>query len=145
MTQMTPRPYRRRQLIVNRPLQFRFVGAVLLFFIILTVVSIVGIYLALWGTLYAFQLLEDPLTVALFTTVGWVVMLELLLLAPLVIWMGILITHKVAGPLVRIHAILTQMAAGKFDVHVTLRKGDALIELAEDINRLADFLRQRSR
>ena len=135
--------YRRRQYLVNRPLQYRFVGALLLFFLVLAVVVILGIYVALWGTLYSFELHQDPLTVALFRTVGWVVAVELLLLAPLVFLVGVFISHKVAGPLVRIHAVLAQMAEGRYDIRLTLRKGDALTELADDINRLAAALRQR--
>ena len=137
------RGYRRRQLLVNRPFQFRFVGAMLLFLCVLTVATLGAIYFALWGTLYTFQLLDDPVTVSLFTTAGLVLATELLLLAPAIVWMGILMTHKVAGPLVRIHAALLQMNQGDFNVNLKLRKGDALMDLADDINRLAASLRSR--
>ena len=135
--------YRRRQYLVNRPMQYRFVGTLLLFFLVLAAVVILGVYVALWGTLYSFDLHQDPLTVSLFRTVGWMVAVELLLLAPFVFLLGVFISHKVAGPLVRIHAVLAQMTEGRYDIHVKLRKGDALIELADDINRLAAALRQR--
>ena len=136
--------YRRRKFIVNPPFQYRFVGAMLGFVFVLMLAILAGIYFALWGTLYTFELLHDPVTVSLFTMAGLAVALELLLLAPFVIWIGILMTHKVAGPLVRIYGALSQMAEGDFDVHLTLRKGDALIELADGINRLAAALRRKS-
>jgi len=129
---------------VDRTFQFRFVGALLLFLSVLTVATLGGICFALWATLYTFELLSDPVTVSLFTTAGVIVAMELLLLAPVVIVTGILMTHKVAGPLVRIHAALAQMAEGNFDIHLTLRKGDALFELADSINRLAASLRRRA-
>ncbi len=137
------RPYRRRQFIVNRPLQFRFVGMMLAMFAALTVLMLGGMYLALWMTLYTFELLHDPVMVSLFTTTELILALEFVLLLPLVIWMGIWLTHKVAGPLVRVRAALASLAEGRFNIQVTLRKGDALIELAEDINRLAGALRRR--
>lgn len=137
------RPYRRRQFIVNRPLQFRFVGMMLAMFAALTVLMLGGMYVALWMTLYTFDLLHDPVMVSLFTTTELMLALEFVLLIPLVIWMGIWLTHKIAGPLVRIRAALASLAEGRFNIQVTLRKGDALGELAEDINRLAGALRRR--
>jgi len=140
----TARSYRRRTVIVDRTFQFRFVGVLLALLFVLTFGALVSVYLALWYTLYTFELLNDSVTVSLFTTVGLMVALELLLIGPFVAWMGILLTHRVSGPLVRIQAALSQMRKGKFDVHLTLRKGDALVELAESVNQLTASLRDRT-
>lgn len=142
MSPKPSRPYRRRQLIVDRPFQFRFVGTMVLFFCALIVLTLGAIYVALWGTLYTFELLHDETVVALCTTAGLVLALELLLLTPPLVWVGVLLTHKVVGPLVRIRAALAQLEAGHYEIHVTLRKGDQLLELADDINRLAASLRR---
>ena len=143
MTPGSARSYRRRQLIVNRPLQYRFIGAMLVILLVLSGIGLASVYVTLWTTLQAFGLEHDAVTVALFTTVGWSLALEFLIVAPFVIWMGVLLTHKVAGPLVRIQAALTRMTNGNYDVHLQLRKLDALKELAEGINRLAASLRAR--
>ena len=138
------RTYRRRHWLVNPGLQFRFVRAMLLVLLLMAVAAVLGIYLATRVTLYSFELLQETYLVALFNTVSWTVVLELIVLVPIVSWLGIRLTHKVAGPLVRIHAALSEMSQGNFDIHIRLRKGDALGELADDINRLAAFLRSRS-
>ena len=138
------RPYRRSHWLVDRGLQFRFVRAMLLVLLLMAAAAILGVYAALWLTLYSYELLSDASIVALFNTVSWTVVLELIVLVPIVSWLGIFLTHKIAGPLVRIRAALAEMEHGKFDIHITLRKGDALVDLAEDINRLAAFLRSRS-
>ena len=116
----------------------------LLVLLLMAAAAILGVYVALWLTLYSYELLNDASIVALFNTVSWTVVLELIVLVPIVSWLGILLTHKIAGPLVRIRAALADMENGKFDIHIQLRKGDALVDLAEDINRLAAFLRSRS-
>lgn len=134
---------RRRQLIVNRPLQYRFIGAMLLILVTLTAIALATVYLTLWGTLRTFGLEHDAVTLSLFTTIWWSLIFELLVVAPFVVWMGVLLTHKVAGPLVRIQAALTRMTNGNYDVHLRLRRADALVELAEGINRLAESLRTR--
>ena len=143
MSPRTARPYRRRQLIVNRPLQYRFIGAMLLILLALSGIALATVSLTLWVTLQTFGQAHDPVAVALLTTVGWSLALELLVVAPFVIWMGVVLTHKVAGPLVRIQAALVRMTNGNYDVNLRLRKADALVELAEGLNRLAASLRAR--
>ena len=138
----------RRRWVVNRPFQIRFIRAFLLIILGVSLLILGGVYVALWWTLSTFELEHDPITVQLFKNIGLFVSLELLVAAPLLIWMltwmGIFFTHKIVGPLVRIMASLQQMARGDFDVHLRLRKADALVELAEAINLLAAFLRGRA-
>lgn len=136
--------HRRRQYVVNRPLQFRFVNAMVLIITLMAIGTVLSVFLALWLTLRTFGLHSDPVILPLFTTVGLTVMVLLVLIMPVVIVLGILLTHKVAGPLVRIQAALRQMAQGDYNIHLALRKGDDLIELADHINRLAQALRKRS-
>ena len=143
MAPSTARPYRRRQLIVNRPLQYRFIGAMLLILLALSGIALATVSLTLWVTLRTFGQAHDPVAVALLTTVGWSLALELLIVAPFVIWMGVVLTHKVAGPLIRIQAALVRMTNGNYDINLRLRKADALVELAEGLNRLAASLRSR--
>ena len=138
-----PRGYRRRQLLVNPPLQYQFIGVMLSVLLILTLGALGSVYFALWLTLKTFGLSNDALAVAQLTTVGLVVTFEMLIIAPLVIWVGLRLTHRVAGPLVRINAVLRQMAEGNFNQRVTLRKGDSLAELADVVNTLAQSLRSR--
>jgi methyl-accepting chemotaxis protein len=133
--------FRRRQWLVNRPMQFAFARAVLGGFALFMGLTLAAICAALWMTVSMFQLQHDPVTMALFRTVAWVVVLELLLITPLVVWFGIRLTHTVAGPLVRIQAALAQMTAGRFDVRLVLRRGDHLQELADAVNGLAASLR----
>ena len=141
---MAQRPYQRRRWLVNPPFQYQFIGIMLLVLLLLTVGALGGVYLALWLTLRTFELTNEPLAVSQMTTVGLMVTLELLLLAPVVVWIGVRLTHKVVGPLVRINAALQQMSHGDFNVHLKLRKGDSLVELADAINQLAASLRSHA-
>lgn len=135
--------HKRRRLIVNPTFQYRFVGVMLLSLLLLTAGALASVYLSLWVTLRTFDVAQEPLAVAQLSMVGLLVTVQLLVLAPVVIWIGIRLTHKVAGPLVRINAALQQMARGDFHVRLKLRKGDSLIEVADAINALAETLRPR--
>ena len=141
----SPRPYRRRKVLINRPLQLPLVKAMLLVLLTMAVAALLAMQVAIRITLSTYELTANTLAIGLLNTVFWVMMLELLVLTVFCAWFGIRLTHKIAGPLVRIRAALAQLTKGQFDIHVTLRKGDSLVELAEDINRLAASLRNRPR
>jgi len=130
--------------LVDRSLQYRFVRVMLIMLLFMGGTALGSVYFALWSTLRTFELSGDPLTVALFTTVWVTVTLAMLFIAPFVVVMAVLITHRIAGPLVRIKAALEQMAHGDYNVRLTLRRGDSLMDLAKLINRLADVLRNKS-
>lgn len=139
------RRYQRKQWLVNPPLQYQFIGVLLFVLLILTIGALASVYFALWVTLRTYGLSDNPVAVAQLTTVGLLVTLELLVFAPFVVWLGLRMTHKIAGPLVRILSVLRQMIAGDYSQRITLRKGDSLVELAEAMNALAESLRARKR
>lgn len=142
-TSPAQKTYRRRRLIVYPAFQYRFIGILLLVLMLMTVGALASVYLSLWMTLQTFDMVGEPLAVAQLSTVGLLVTVQLLALAPVVIWIGMRLTHKVAGPLVRINAALQQMAQGDFNVRLKLRHGDALVEVADAINKLASVLQSR--
>ena len=138
------RPYRRRTWLVNRRLQLRFVKAMLLILCVMAVASMAAVYIAMWVARASFELSSERAILSLLDSVGWLIFLELLGFTPFVICLAVLLTHKVAGPLMRIQTALAQMAKGNFDIHLKLRKHDELVELADTVNRLADSLRRSS-
>ncbi len=139
-----PQPtHKRRQIIVNRPMQFKFVGILVAILICLSVLALTTVYLTMWATLQTFDLQHDPITLALFTTIGLSLAMEFVFIAPFVVWLGLILTHKVAGPLLRVHVALAKMTEGDFNITIKLRKGDALVDLADAVNSLALSLRNR--
>lgn len=138
------RDSRRRRWLVDPPFQYRFIGVMLTLLLLLGAGALGSVYLALWVTLRTFGASHEPLAVAQMTMVGLLVTFELLLIAPLVILVGLRLTHRVVGPLVRISRAVRQMAEGDFAVHLKLRRGDALVELADAVNALAASLRSRN-
>ncbi len=134
---------KRRQWVVNRPLQFRFVKALVLVLCSMAVLSVAAVYVAVWFSVSSFELTNNQLITSLLKSICWLIFLELLLILPFVVWWGIRLSHRVAGPLYRFHAALTRMANGQYDVTVKLRAGDELQEFADLINALAASLRNR--
>jgi HAMP domain-containing protein len=50
----------------------------------------------------------------------------------------ILISHRLLGPLYNIHRHVRRLKAGEYHHKITLRKGDRLVELADDLNAVTD-------
>ncbi len=61
----------------------------------------------------------------------------------LLTFLGIVATHKIAGPAYAMKRILSMIADGKHPHVRKLRKGDELVEVALELKRMADNLRER--
>jgi methyl-accepting chemotaxis protein len=58
----------------------------------------------------------------------------------IVIVIGLVMSHRIAGPVYRIAADIDRVLAGGRDVRVNLRKNDALADLAEKVNELFEHI-----
>lgn len=57
--------------------------------------------------------------------------------------LGIIATHKIAGPAYAMKRIMSMIADGKHPHVRKLRRGDELVEVSMELKRMADNLRQR--
>src|SRR4029079_19038191 len=75
--------------------------------------------------------------------VGTALILVLALLVIGVGLAGIVVTHKVAGPIHKMKKQLRELAAGNVAVPYPLRKGDELVDFFEEFRRMVRKLRKR--
>ncbi len=140
-----PSTFRRKQYFVERGLQLRFARFVILF--VLVSVLITGL-LIFYTT---FMLLGEKLAdvypqgrlVAIFRAVHLAILVDMLILLPIIFWMSIIFSHRIAGPLPKIYRTLKEIGQGNFDIKLVLRKGDELKDLADGINDMAANLKTR--
>jgi methyl-accepting chemotaxis protein len=74
---------------------------------------------------------------------GAVIASALLLLVLGVGLAGVVVTHKVAGPVFKMKRLLRELGRGHFSVVARLRKGDELKDFFDAFNQAADELRRR--
>ena len=67
--------------------------------------------------------------------------ISLCVFLPLCLHVGVLVTHRIAGPIHRFETFLEQVARGEQPEDIRLRKGDELLELCGWINRATEPLR----
>ena len=140
---MSPQPsYKRTQYLVDRPYQLRFVTRLFMVVLAIAVASSLIASTLLWRQLYRPELGSNDLLITGLVAVAVTLLVELLLAIPLIFMLGIRQSHRIVGPMKRITLALEAIGRGDFSQRITLRQGDALEELAEAINKMAEALRQ---
>jgi methyl-accepting chemotaxis protein len=66
--------------------------------------------------------------------------LRIFLLFALIVWASVYLTHKIAGPLYRFHAGLSELSNGNMTVRIHLRKADEGQFVGKQFNRTAESL-----
>lgn len=86
------------------------------------------------------ELMSSMVRSVLLTTAILIVFFGLVALAA-----GLLVSHKVAGPIYRIGMVAGQVGQGQMDKRIALRRGDYVRELADKLNSMLDQVETRFR
>ncbi len=133
---------KRSRYLVDKKLQFAFVGWFALFAAVPIVLMVAALYVV--NTIYLSRMqiivgnailnapeIREVLTLSLFA-IAELFILMLILSA----FIGIKFSHQIVGPLVKVHATLDRLIRGERVEPIRFRKDDALIGLDEKLNRL---------
>ncbi len=137
--------FRRKRIFVERGMQLRFARFVLLYMTACCLVTAAIVFFA------TFTLLGEKLVgiypqsrlPEIYGRVYLAFFLCLLGSMPILFYGALVFSHRIAGPLPKIYKALDDIGSGNFNVKITLRKGDELVELANSINRMAERLKAR--
>jgi len=131
---------RRRQYIIKKGLQFRYIGLVFGLALIASLVTGWTVFATGWhflGEKLASVYPQGRLVYVLRAT-NLALIRNLLLISPLIFILGLLFSHKIAGPVYRIEKTLGDIAKGNLGLKIRLRDGDELVDLADMINNLVE-------
>jgi Methyl-accepting chemotaxis protein len=136
-----PRPaLRRRQYIIKKGLQFRYIGLVFGLALIASLVTGWTVFATGWhflGEKLASVYPQGRLIYVLRAT-NLALIRNLLFISPLIFILGLLFSHKIAGPVYRIEKTLGDISKGNLGLKIRLRDGDELVDLAYTINNLVE-------
>ena len=139
----TDAPYKRKQYLVDRGYQLRFVSRVFVVVLAVAVVSSLIATALIWTNMYNPAMEEQVNLVACLIAIASTLLIELLLSIPIVFFLGIRQSHRIVGPMNRVKRTLEAIGTGDFSQRIILRQGDALEDLAKSINQMAEKLAQR--
>lgn len=135
--------FRRTRYFISAKYQLKYIGIILLFMFLAVGMSTLTVYFT-GMSIFAEKLSNvypQARVVPLLNMINYRTLMHMLLLIPVVAFIGTYLSHKIAGPVYRLERYLTDMAAGKLTSHITLRKGDEFTGVADKINDLTDSLR----
>lgn len=144
---INPRPHRRRRYLVETKFQLKYVGVILLFMYLTGILCAYFVYytsMISMGEKLA-NVYPQGRLVAIVKMVNAKILLSLVLATPLVAILGILLSHRVAGPWFRMERFLTGVASGDLTSIITLRRKDDLIPLANKMNAVVERFRNMIR
>ena len=136
-------PYKRKQYLVDRAYQLRFVTRLFLIILLVATASALVSSILVWRNTYVPGRASQEVFIVALVAISSTLLIELLLAIPLIFVLGIRQSHRIVGPMNRIKQTLAAIGQGEFSRRITLRQGDALEELAEAINQMAERLQQR--
>ena len=136
--------FQRKQFIVARRFQVKYAGIILLLMFITAGFCSYAIYyttMLMLGEKLASVYPQGQL-VSLVKMINFRILMSILVISPFVGFLGIYLSHKIAGPIYRIEKSLGTMAAGDLSSRIKLRKGDEMVSLADAVNKLTDSIVQ---
>jgi methyl-accepting chemotaxis protein len=137
--------FRRTKYFVQREMQLRFARFVILFVVaasLLTGLTVFYTTFFMLGERLA-DVYPQGRLITIFRNAHIALVVNLIAILPVIFWMSIRFSHRVAGPLPKIYQALKDVRDGNFNVNLTLRKNDELHELADLINEMAKSLKEK--
>jgi hypothetical protein len=138
--------FKRRRILINKPLQFVFSG-ITIYFILIVIIVVGGLtYFITLNTILsqleienkfinAYEIVKN-INILLLKRTGFLI----LLLIILVFYLEIRFLHRVAGPLYRIEKTLKEISEGKDVEPIKLRKKDFYKTLADEVNKVIEYI-----
>ena len=132
--------------LTKNPLQFKFL--VLILISIMTPLFLVG------GCLYylIFQIMAEQLAIPesiaqnlipVLHKINFLIILGMPVVIFLLFLLGLILTHRLIGPLQRLEDDLTKISFGDYSIRLKLRKDDDLRPIAEVINKIINKLEKK--
>ncbi len=136
---------RRRHYFLAKKFQLRYAGLILIIAFVAALVSGITVFYTMWDILgeklaavYPHGLFDYT-----FKKVMSLLARNMGILTFFIFAFGILISHRIAGPVYRLKRVIREMGEGNLDSPVYLRRTDELHDLAEEINEMQRKLRMR--
>jgi len=124
----------RRQYMVNKGLQLRFMTIIIIAMVLIATVTGLSIYYAVMQTLTT-QFHGENLALIKYSITYKLFIRSVLLIFAIAI-LSVFISHRIAGPIYKFEQIIRALAKGKEVQEIKLRKRDEFYGLASAINNL---------
>ena len=137
--------YKRKKKLINLSLQIKLISVFLCVSLIASLFQVMLLNRALVGLSKLVPDASETLLAHLPSVLTTNLVLTLAVLFPLTFLVGVLVTHRVAGPAYRLQQHCLKLARGEEPGRCFLRKDDELQELCDAMNRAFESLGQENK
>ncbi len=139
--------HRRRRYFIKSGLQIRYLRVILLAIILPTFLFSICLYYMIFYLMA--QQLGIPESIVYNITpvlkkINFILLTGMPIISILLLFWGLIISHRIAGPVYRLEQDLEKIAKGDFSLRIKLRKKDELSSIAEGINKVLDKVEKKS-
>ncbi|MDP6686075.1 MAG: HAMP domain-containing protein, partial [Candidatus Omnitrophota bacterium] len=134
--------FRRKKFLIKKGFQLRYIGLTFLLVIVASGISGYTVFATGWTLLGEKLANVYPQGRLLFIlkAVNFTLLRNIMLVSPLIFLLGLLSSHKIAGPVYRIEKSVGEISEGNLALKIKLRPGDELVDLADAINIMTENL-----
>ncbi|MCD4812130.1 methyl-accepting chemotaxis protein [bacterium] len=136
--------WRRRNYIINKDFQFRYIGRVMFGIVVMALVIAFTVYYTTWVKIMD-EFYNVPQIAAqfapLFASVNQIMVLLLIIFMLTAAVISVFVSHSIAGPMYRFERSIEAIRAGDLTLNIGLRKGDEFKQLADLLNEMVQSLR----
>jgi len=139
---------KRKQYIINPPVQFKLTLLILLSVIIPTILTFLMLFFLIQNILLEAQMNNQMVYHALLFMshkVYCILFIGFVLVTILLILWSTIFIHRIVGPLYRLEKELDKMIEGKPITKIRFRKNDKLTNLADKLNTLIEILQKKQK
>jgi len=139
--------HRRRTYFIEKEFQIKFIGIIVLFMFIIAGFSAFTTYYCTWMVLgeKLANVYPQGRLVAILRKANFMFLTRVLMVTPLVIFLAMRLSHRIAGPIYRLKKSLKEVAEGNYGLRIRLRKTDELKDVAEAINKVVELLDKKGK
>ena len=140
------RPERRRRYFIKPGFQFRYLRLVLAAIILPVLLFSACLYYLIFYLMA--EQLGIPESIAynlipVLKKINLILLFGLPAVSAAVLFWGVLISHRIAGPIYRLEKDLEKIAGGDFSLRIKIRKKDELGSIAAGINKVLDRITEK--
>lgn len=145
MNPSTPSPqkpqFKRRTIFVKKSLQLRYMALIILSVLAGLLIMALELTFTLNEIFDQYPVLLQPLYDH-FPSIAYGFIYKIAIYVVFVVLISAILSHKMAGPVYRFEQTCKAVAKGDFSQRVHLRKGDQLMDLQDDFNKMMDRVEQ---
>ena len=141
---MANQKHRRKKYFVLVRFQLKYIAYILLFLYVGALIAGYTVYYSTWVTLgeKLANVYPQSRLIYIFKAANWALFWRIVMITPLFVLIGTLLSHRMAGPIYRISKYIDSLLGGDYSQGLTLRKRDELKDLAAKMTVLCDKLKE---